>query len=47
LNTTGLFNPRHHSGPFDRLLIARALEHGATAVTHDRNWKNYRGKLRW
>ena len=39
--------PHHHGDPFDRLLIAQALEHGATAVTNDRNWKKYRCKVRW
>ena len=39
--------PHHHGDPFDRLLIAQALEHGATAVTNDRNWKKYRCKVQW
>jgi PIN domain nuclease of toxin-antitoxin system len=39
--------PHHHRDPFDRLLIAQALEHGATAVTNDRNWKKYRCKVQW
>lgn len=39
--------PRHHGDPFDRLLIAQALEHGATAVTNDPNWKKYRCKVQW
>ena len=39
--------PHHHRDPFDRLLIAQALEHGAIAVTNDRNWKKYRGKVQW
>jgi PIN domain nuclease of toxin-antitoxin system len=39
--------PHHHGAPFDRLLIAQALETGATAVTNDRNWKKYRCKVQW
>ena len=39
--------PHHHGDPFDRLLIAQALESGAIAVTNDRNWKQYRCKVRW
>lgn len=39
--------PHHHSDPFDRLLIAQALEQGAIAVTNDRHWKKYRGKVQW
>jgi PIN domain nuclease of toxin-antitoxin system len=39
--------PRHHGDPFDRLLIAQAIESGATAVTNDRNWKKYRCKVQW
>jgi PIN domain nuclease of toxin-antitoxin system len=39
--------PLHHRDPFDRLLIAQALETGATAVTNDRHWKKYRCKLQW
>jgi len=39
--------PHYHGDPFDRLLIAQALETGATAVTNDRNWKKYRCKVQW
>jgi PIN domain nuclease of toxin-antitoxin system len=39
--------PHHHGDPFDRLLIAQAIENGATAVTNDRNWKKYRCKAQW
>jgi len=39
--------PHHHSDPFDRMLIAQALESGAIAVTNDRNWKKYRCKVQW
>lgn len=33
--------PRHHADPFDRLLIAQAIEHGAVAVTNDSKWRPY------
>ena len=39
--------PHHHRDPFDRLLIAQAVENGATAVTNDRHWKKYRCKVQW
>lgn len=39
--------PHHHGDRFDRLLIAQALEQGATAVTNDRHWKKYRCKVQW
>lgn len=39
--------PRHHRDPFDRLLIAQAIENGAIAVTDDRNWKKYPCKVQW
>lgn len=39
--------PHHHGDPFDRLLIAQAMEIGAIAVTDDAAWKKYRVKSRW
>jgi PIN domain nuclease of toxin-antitoxin system len=39
--------PPHHQDPFDRLLIAQAMEIGAIAVTDDAAWKKYRVKTRW
>ncbi|TVP81448.1 MAG: hypothetical protein EA353_01560 [Puniceicoccaceae bacterium] len=33
--------PDHHRDPFDRLLIAQAIELGAVAVTDDPHWQNY------
>lgn len=39
--------PYHHRDPFDRLLIAQALETGAIAITNDRHWKKYRCKVQW
>jgi len=39
--------PAHHGDPFDRLLIAQAIEERATAITNDRNWKMYPVKIRW
>jgi len=37
--------PAHHSDPFDRLLIAQALEAGAVAVTSDARWRVYPVKV--
>lgn len=37
--------PMHHRDPFDRLLIAQAIEAGAIAVTDDTNWKQYSVKV--
>lgn len=39
--------PPHHGDPFDRLLIAQAIEEGAVAITNDRNWLRYAVKTRW
>ncbi|MCX6935728.1 MAG: type II toxin-antitoxin system VapC family toxin [Verrucomicrobia bacterium] len=39
--------PREHGDPFDRMLIAQAIEIGATAVTNDPHWKKYQVKIRW
>lgn len=39
--------PRHHGDPFDRLLIAQAIECGATAITDDPQWKAYPVKRNW
>lgn len=39
--------PHHHGDPFDRLLIAQAIETGAIAVTDDATWKKYKVKTRW
>lgn len=33
--------PPHHRDPFDRMLIAQALESGLTVVTHDRVFEAY------
>lgn len=37
--------PRHHSDPFDRLLIAQAQHEGLTLVTHDRAFPDYEVSL--
>jgi PIN domain nuclease of toxin-antitoxin system len=39
--------PRHHSGPFDRMLVAQALCERLTLVTHDRRLAPYRVDLIW
>jgi PIN domain nuclease of toxin-antitoxin system len=33
--------PYHHRNPFDRLLVAQALEEGLTLVTHDSKLADY------
>ena len=33
--------PRHHSDPFDRMLIAQAIVEGGTLVTHDAQFEAY------
>ena len=38
--------PWHHRDPFDRLLVAHALESGLTLVTHDRAFERYDVSLR-
>jgi PIN domain nuclease of toxin-antitoxin system len=37
--------PAHHNDPFDRMLIAQALEEGLTIVTSDRAFEQYRVPL--
>ena len=39
--------PRHHSDPFDRMLIAQAAVEGATLVTHDRRFEPYGVPVVW
>jgi len=39
--------PRHHSDPFDRLLIAQALDEGLTILTSDRSFEPYRVPVVW
>lgn len=39
--------PRKHNDPFDRLLIAQALEEGLTLVTADRAFRSYNVPLLW
>lgn len=33
--------PHHHGDPFDRMLVAQAIEEGLTLVTADRNVQRY------
>ena len=35
--------PRHHRDPFDRLLIAQAIEEGLVLVSADRQFSQYEG----
>lgn len=39
--------PMHHADPFDRLLIAQALEEDLTVVTHDRAFERYDVEILW
>jgi PIN domain nuclease of toxin-antitoxin system len=39
--------PRHHPDPFDRLLIAQALDDGFTILTSDRAFEAYRVPVAW
>ncbi len=39
--------PIHHRDPFDRLLIAQALDEGFTILTSDRVFELYRVPLEW
>ena len=39
--------PSHHGDPFDRLLIAQALEEGFTIFTSDRVFEAYRVPVAW
>jgi PIN domain nuclease of toxin-antitoxin system len=39
--------PRHHSDPFDRLLIAQARVEGATLITADPQFRPYDVELMW
>jgi PIN domain nuclease of toxin-antitoxin system len=39
--------PTHHPDPFDRLLIAQALEEGLTILTSDRVFELYRVPVAW
>lgn len=37
--------PGHHQDPFDRMLLAQAMDEGLTLITHDRKMENYPVKL--
>jgi PIN domain nuclease of toxin-antitoxin system len=39
--------PHHHGDPFDRMLIAQALEHGSSLVTRDEIIAKYRVPIVW
>ena len=39
--------PPHHQDPFDRMLIAQAIEEKLTLITHDRKFKDYPVKVLW
>lgn len=39
--------PRHHTDPFDRILVSQARVEGATIVTHDRAFEAYGVPVIW
>jgi len=39
--------PPHHRDPFDRILVAQALEEGLTIVTHDPAFASYPAPTLW
>lgn len=39
--------PRHHTDPFDRMLVAQAMTEGLTLVTHDRHIERYDVSVLW
>jgi len=39
--------PPHHRDPFDRMLVAQALEEGLTMVTHDTRLEPYGARFLW
>lgn len=39
--------PRHHGGPFDRMLVAQCRADGLTLVTHDRQLEPYGVPIIW
>jgi PIN domain nuclease of toxin-antitoxin system len=45
LSTVGRLRdlPLHHRDPFDRIIIAQAIEHGLTVATRDRTFLVYEG----
>ena len=39
--------PDHHKDPFDRLLIAQAIEEGASLITNDPVMQKYPAQVVW
>ena len=39
--------PGHHQDPFDRMLIAQAMEEGLTVITHDKKFESYPISVLW
>lgn len=37
----------HHNDPFDRILIAQAMEEGIELLTHDSTVAKYKGSIRF
>lgn len=39
--------PQHHQDPFDRMLIAQAIQEKLTIITHDQKFKSYSVDILW
>jgi PIN domain nuclease of toxin-antitoxin system len=39
--------PAHHADPFDRMLIAQAMNEGLTIITHDEKFRSYDLRVLW
>lgn len=39
--------PHHHKDPFDRLLIAQAIQDGMVVVSHDQAFRDYNVQIAW
>ena len=39
--------PLHHRDPFDRMILAQAMNHGLTVVTHDQIFARYALPVLW
>lgn len=39
--------PDHHADPFDRMLIAQAMNEGLTIITHDEKFHSYDVRVLW
>jgi len=39
--------PKHHSDPFDRLILSQAMAEDLTLISRDKEFKKYKAKLKW